>query len=237
MKLSKSILFAICLLIIGSAAHAQGKFDVNVQAKSMHYWRGLKVTNGFMTGTSAGYFGDKFSAYAWGGLSLDGEYKEVTGILNYKHKDFSATLIDIYNFSGMEKMDYFNYSGGETVHIMDLSLAYNFSFMSVSWSTILYGNDCIDGTDEQRYSTYVEFGFPLELNGTKVTPFVAPAFALNGDAETMLYGDDENFSIANVGFRVNKTVTIGDYDFPVSAEVGVNPALEQASVQLAISLF
>jgi hypothetical protein len=53
----------------------------------------------------------------------------------------------------------------------------------------------------------------------------------------MIYGNDESAGIANVGFRINRIVEFGDYQFPVSAEVGFNTALEQASVQLAVNLF
>ncbi len=235
--MKKIILIAVIALATSFTLMAQGRFDVNVQAKSMHYWRGLRVTDGFMTGTSAGYFSESFSAFVWGGLSIDGDYKEVTPVISYSAGNFSATLIDINNFSGLEKIDYFNYDAETTNHIVDLTVGYNFDFMHVAWSTILYGNDRIPGTDDQRYSTYVEIGFPLKVNETSVTPFIAPAFALNGDAETMIYGNDESAGIANVGFRVNRIVEIGDYKLPVSAEVGINTATEQASVQLAVNLF
>ncbi|MDZ7777251.1 MAG: hypothetical protein U5L09_17375 [Bacteroidales bacterium] len=231
-------LFSIALIMLISAnAFAQGGFNVHSEAKTMHYWRGLRVTDAFMIGTSAGYFGDSFSAFVWGGLSLNGEYKEVTPVISYSTGNFSATLIDINNFSGLEKIDYFNFDAETTNHIVDLTLGYDFTFMHVAWSTILYGNDRITGTGHQRYSTYVEFGFPVKVNKTSVTPFIAPAFALNGDAETMIYGDDEKAGIANVGFRVNRIVEISDYKLPVTAEVGFNTALEQASVQLSLNLF
>jgi hypothetical protein len=235
--MKKILLVMIFPLVTTMTLMGQGKFDVNVQAKTMHYWRGLRVSDGFMTGTSAGYFSKNFSAYVWGGLSIDGDYKEVTPVISYNTGNLSATLIDINNFSGLNKIDYFNYDAATTNHIVDLTLSYKFDFMHVSWSTILYGNDRIPGTDEQRYSTYVELGVPLEVNQTSVTPFIAPAFVLNGDAETMIYGNDESAGIANVGFRINRIVEFGDYQFPVSAEVGFNPALEQASVQLAVNLF
>lgn len=233
----KKITIFMLLMVVSTTLAAQGQFNVNVQAKTMHYWRGLRVTDAFMTGTSAGYFSDHFSAYVWGGLSLNGEYKEVTPVISYTKNDFSATLIDINNFSGLQTIDYFNFDAGGTNHIIDLTLGYNFDFVNVAWSTILYGNDHIPGTDEQRYSTYVEFGFPVKLKETSVTPFIAPAFTLNGDAEAMLYGDDESAGIANVGFRVYRIVEISDYKLPVSAEVGFNTAMEQASVQLALNLF
>ncbi|GET29947.1 hypothetical protein [Prolixibacter sp. SD074] len=131
----------------------------------MHYWRGLKVTNGLMTGTSVGYFSNHFSLYGWGGLSIDGSYTEVTGIAKYTNKNYSLTLVDIDNFSGLPKVDYFNYKAKETNHIVDLTAAYQFPFMSLSWSTVLYGNDRVVGTSTQRY---LELGFNAALNEASI---------------------------------------------------------------------
>lgn len=236
MKINR-IIIIILFISIGPSLWAQGGFNVNVQAKSMHYWRGLRVTNGLMTGTSVGYFGENFSAYAWGGLSVDGDYKEVTGVVSYASKNFSTMLIDIYNFSGMRNMDYFNYNGNISNHIIDLTLAYDFSAVNVAWSTVLFGNDRIPATGDFRYSTYVEIGVPVMVNESSVTPFIAPAFALNPDANAMLYGNDESFGIANVGLKVHRDVTISEYTVPVSAVLGFNTALNQASIQVAANLF
>lgn len=235
MKIQNKICLLIAIICCYSSVQAQDNFDVNVQAKSMHYWRGLRVTEAVMTGTSVGYFGDNLSVYAWGGLSVDGKYKEVTNIISYKKGNFKVTLCDIYNFSGATNPDYFNYKKEETLHFIDLEVAYSFSFMNLSVATVIYGNDRELG-DVQKYSTYVNMSFPIKLEKVTVTPYISPAFALNGDAKTMLYGDD-NFGIANVGLIVGKTLTFADKKFPVAATLGYNVVLDQASVQLAVNLF
>lgn len=230
-----SILWAL-VIFPSIVSNAQSKVDVKLQMKTMHYWRGLRVTDAAMTGTSLGYFGDHFSAYAWGGLSFNGEYKEVTNVLSYNQNNWSVTLIDIYNFSGLDTIEYFNYNKGECNHLVDLTLGYSFPFMNVAWSTVLYGND-LTVDEDQRFSTYVLFEFPIELKeGVKLTPYIAPAFTLNGDAEQMVYGD-ENFGVANIGFQVNRSFKVNEMDFPVSATLGYNTILNQASIQLAIDLF
>jgi len=233
--MKKNLFILLISLLLINNAYSQGKADVNLQIKTMHYWRGLKVTNSAMAGTSVGYFADKFSAFAWGGMSFDGSYKEVTNILSYKPGKLSFTLIDIYNFSGLEEIEYFNYKKGETGHLVDLTVGYNFDFMNFSWSTILYGND-LNAAGDHRYSTYVLLQVPFEVDGITFAPYIAPAFALNGDAEQMLYGDD-NFGIANVGFSVSKTITTSAKEWPVSATLGYNTILNQASIQLAIDIF
>jgi len=232
---NKIVLTIVGLLLFATAGYSQNKFDVNAQAKSMHYWRGLRVTEGVMTGTSVGYFGENFSTYAWGGLSVDGSYKEVTNCFSYSKNNFRVTLLDIFNFSGVQDVEYFNYNKDETVHFLDLSVGYSFSFMNVSWATVIYGNDLLANGD-QRYSTYVQVEFPIKVKDVTVTPFIAPAFALNSEAETMLYGDD-SFGIANMGLSVGKTLKFAEKEFPVSATLGYNTILKEASVQLAVNLF
>ena len=225
------------LLASTTGVKAQNKFDVNLQLQSMHYWRGLRVSDGMLTATSIGYYSKNLSIYGWGGLSFNGDYKEVTGVVTYSYNHLGVQLSDIFNFSGTDSIKYFDYKRDETLHLVDLSLLYHFSFMNISWSTIVYGNDCIPGTSKQRYSTYVEFGVPLKINDSSVTPFIAPAFVLNSDAKTMLYGDNDKIGIANVGIKVSKTLLVNQYSFPVSAVLGFNPSLNQASIQLLIDLF
>jgi hypothetical protein len=232
--LKKSVLLTLVFFSL-TTGYGQNKVDVGLQMKTMHYWRGLKVTDAAMTGTSLGYFGDNFSAFAWGGLSFNGEYKEVTNVIKYSINNLSVTLTDIYNFSDLDTVEYFNYNKDECKHLVDLTVGYSFRFMNVSWSTILYGTDRTADND-QRFSTYVLFEFPFELDGVTLTPYVAPAFALNGNAEQMLYGD-ENLGVANIGLNVKRSFKVNELDFPVTATLGYNTILNQASIQLAIDLF
>jgi hypothetical protein len=228
----------IAFLIVTSAAYAQN-FDVKMQAKNMHYWRGLKVTDAFMTGTSVGYFGKKVSVFAWGGMSLDGKYREVTNVVSYAHKNFSATLIDIYNFSGIQNgdLEYFNYKQSESGHIVDLTLGYKLKFMNIAFSTVLYGNDRISAENtDQRYSSFLQLEFPFKKKDVIITPYIAPAFALNPDAENQLYGNDK-YGIADLGLKVSKKVSIKDYELPVTGQLGYNFMLNQASMQVSIDLF
>lgn len=226
----------IAFFSVGSLA-AQGKLDANLQFATMHYWRGLRVSNTPIFATSAGYFGKNFSAYIWSGVGLNGNYKEVDPIITFKHHNFNATLSDINNFSGLNKVNYFDYNKKTTNHIIDLSVGYNFSFVDVSWATILYGNDRVAGTSDQRFSTYVELAVPIKTKFATFKPFIASAFTLNSKAEKMLYSDNKGFSIVNLGFDISKKVKVCNYEFPVIATVAANPALNQASVQLAVNLF
>ncbi len=237
MKTKNIYLIAIFLFLGTFTASAQGKFEMHLQFNTMHYWRGLRVSDGPIMASSVGYFSKGFSAFVWSGVSFTGNYKEVDPVINFTHKNLSITLLDINNFSGLTSIKYFNYDKNTTNTILDMSVAYKFSFMDISWATIIYGNDRIAGTSEQRFSTYVEIGVPIKIKDYSVRPFIAPAFTLNSKAETMLYSNNKGFSIVNVGFDVSKTLTINKHSFPISAVFGINPALNQASVQISVNLF
>ncbi len=237
MKIINKYLITFVLILSTITVTAQGKFDVHVQFATMHYWRGLRVSEGPVMTTTVGYFSKSFSAFVFSGVSFTGNYTEVDPVINYTHKNFSITLLDVDNFSGLTPVNYFDYNRKTTNHFIDLSASYKFSFMDISWATILYGNDRIAATSKQRYSTYVEIGVPIKVKNFSVRPFIASAFTLSSEAETMLYSNNKGFSVVNVGFEVNKTLTFKKHSFPINATLGFNPALNQASVQVSINLF
>ncbi|MFN3556789.1 MAG: hypothetical protein ACK4VN_12575 [Bacteroidales bacterium] len=236
-KIKYHILTLLLLLLVGSV-FAQGNFNVHLDAKNMHYWRGLRVSDGFVTAPMVGYYNQGFAVFAWGGLSLDGQYKEVSQIISYSSGNFNITLLDIFNFTGAPEADYFNFKADETNHIVDLSLGYDFTEtlpLRLMLATIVYGNDR-DSRGDNRYSTYLEAGFPFQREGYTVQPFAALGFALNAEDDNSLYGNNA-FDLVNIGLRVGRRVEIGSYTLPVTGTLGFNPSLKQASVEIALTLF
>lgn len=235
---TRLFVFMIILALFSSNLKAQGRFDVGLDLKNMHYWRGLRVSDGFVTTPTIGYYNSGFSFFSWGGLSLDGQYKEVTQIISYSTGDFSLTLIDIFNFSGAHDASYLNFNSDETIHILDLALAYNFGEkapLRIMLASIFYGNDR-DNLGNNRYSTYLEAGFPLVKDDYTVEPFAALGFAFSGEDDNSLYGRNQ-FDLVNIGLAVSKIVTMGNYQLPVTGRLGINPSLKQASVEIALGLF
>ncbi len=239
MKKITGILLSI-LLLSGIIVNAQGKFDVGLTIKNMHYWRGLRVSNGFVTAPTVGYYNSGFSAFVWGGMSVDGNYKEVTHIVSYVKNGFGITYTDIFNFSGVKNVEFFNYKQDETIHLCDLALSYDFQDklpLRLTWATILYGNDRAAESGNSRYSTYTEAAFPVKMESYNIEPFIAAGFALNGNDGKSLYTDNEVAGIVNVGLAVGKKVMIGNYALAVTGKLGYNLALNQASVEIAMKLF
>jgi hypothetical protein len=237
-KTQKILLITFLLLLTSMATHAQGRFNVSMDAKNMHYWRGLRVSDGFVTAPMVGYYNGGFAVFAWGGLSVDGNYKEVSQIISYSTGGFNITLLDIFNFTGAPNADYFNFKSDETNHITDLSVGYDFLEtlpLRLMFATVIYGNDR-DSNGDNRYSSYLEAGIPLIYETYMVQPYAALGFAFRSADDNSLYGSN-SFDLVNIGVRVNRTVELGNCNLPVTGTLGFNPSLKQASVEIALSLF
>lgn len=237
-KTSFRLLVVFLAIFISSHAYAQGNFNVSLDAKNMHYWRGLRVSDGFVTAPMVGYYNEGFAAFAWAGMSLDGNYREVSKIASYTTGNFTITLLDIFNFSDLANADYFNFKSDETHHITDVSIAYDFTEslpLRIMMATILFGNDR-DTNGDNRYSSYLEAAFPFTREAYVVQPFLAAGIAFSGEDGNSLYGKNA-FDLVNLGMRVSRVATLGSYSFPVAGTLGYNPSLKQASVEIALSLF
>ena len=182
MKKTNPILLITFLLLFASiSTHAQGRFNVSMDAKNMHYWRGLRVSDGFVTAPMVGYYNGGFAVFAWGGLSVDGSYKEVSQIISYSTGGFNITLLDIFNFSDAPDASYFNFRSHKTNHITDLSVSYNFLEalpLRLMFASVIYGNDR-DSNGDNRYSSYLEAGIPLIYETFAVQPYAAVGFAFS----------------------------------------------------------
>lgn len=229
---------ALLFVLLTFQSYAQGGFNVSLDAKNMHYWRGLRVSDGFVTAPMVGYYNQGFAAFAWGGLSVDGQYTEVSHIISYTTGNFNVTLLDIFSFTGNPAADFFNFKAGETNHITDLSLGYGFGEdipLRLMWATVIYGNDR-DSNGDNRYSTYLEAAFPFVRETYVLQPYIAAGFALAGGDDNSLYGANA-FDLVNIGLRVSRMLILGDHSIPVTGTMGYNPSLKKASVEVAISLF
>ena len=237
-KILKIHLATMAMIIFSTALWAQGQFNVSMDVKNMHYWRGLRVSDGFVTAPMVGYYNQGFAVFAWGGLSVDGHYKEVSQIVSYTKGNFNITLLDIFNFTGAPDADYFNFKPDETNHITDLSIAWDFTDdipLRLMFATVIYGNDR-DSKGDNRYSSYLEATFPFVRETYVVSPYAAVGFALKSEDDNSLYGANA-FDLVNIGLRVSRPVTLGSYTLPVTGTMGFNPSLKQASVEIALSLF
>lgn len=223
------------------------RLDFDLTLKTNHLWRGL-VINGSMTAMGNIHYGlDKkqnLSVGLWGGNGFDGQYKEINYYIQYQNNGFSIALWDLFNTTNIESPAVFNYDRKSTTHILDLRTSYQFSEqfpLRLEADFLLYGNDreLLDNLDyKNRYSTYVELGYPLLKNQKIILEaYLGAGFALNGASHLYTNDPNSNFDIVNTGIRTFKNIQILHYNVPVSAVAMWNPALKIARIQLGVVLF
>lgn len=229
----------------------KGRIDFELQLKNNHLWRGFNVTDAPMVGTQVGYVfpGGKWEAGVWAGGGFTGDYREFDYYISYQHKGFRMALWDIYNFSTYMPSDrrIFDYDPATTLHFIDFSVGYNFGEkfpLDVSIATILYGRDrsvieIREGVprraDRDRFTTYVELGYPILRSKPVTLDFsIAGAFALSGSRDHF-YGDKPN--IVNINLKATRELEVGPYLIPASATAMWNPERNFGALQVAFTLF
>ncbi|MEO8254397.1 MAG: hypothetical protein ABI554_08395, partial [Flavobacterium sp.] len=181
----KKLLIYSMVLIIGLAGYAQeippeitttkepGRLNFNVGLETSHLWRGLIINPSITITGDIHYTFDKkqnFSVGIWGGNGFDGKYTEVDYYVQYKHKGLTVGLWNLFNTTNVEHPEVFNYDKNATTHLIDFRSSYRFPEqfpLRIEADIILYGNDrelTSDLNYKNRYSTYVELGYPIIKN-------------------------------------------------------------------------
>lgn len=248
--MKKFFLAALCLMglmAVPSTANAQ-KLHAVAGLESSHLWRGLEVSKGitlndeFAISDNNNHFRFGF----WGGMQIDGDYKEADWYASYTIGGFNIALWDIFNFSdgiysNEKQYRYFNWSSHDTGHFLDLSIGYNFgkSFpLQLTWATIIAGRDRGTFNKQQLYTTWVQAAYTVyENDHWKVDASVAGNFALNNydenDGKTF-YGDNAGINDIRVGATYK--LKIGKHPMPITSQMMFNPEANKAYFRVAINL-
>lgn len=223
------------------------RLNFNIGLETSHLWRGL-IINPSMTVTGDIHYAlDKkqnFSVGVWGGNGFDGKYTEIDYYVQYKHKGLTIGLWDLFNTTNVEHPEVFNYDKNTTTHLIDLRTSYRFSKefpLRIEADIILYGNDKELQPDldyKNRYSTYVELGYPIIKNDEiTLDTYIGAGFSLDGKSNLYSTNTDQNFNIVNAGLKASKEISILQYKLPVYAGIMWNPAEKYTRMQLGVSLF
>lgn len=252
-------LFLSMVIIIGLSGYAQeatpestiikepSRLNFNIGLETSHLWRGLIINPSMTITGDIHYTFDKnqnFSVGVWGGNGFDGKYTEVDYYFQYKRKGLTIGLWDLFNTTNVEHPEVFNYDKNTTTHLIDLRTSYRFQHefpLRIEADILLYGNDRELKSDldyKNRYSTYVELGYPL-IKNEQITldTYIGASFSLNGKSNLYVTDPDRNFSIVNAGLKASKDITILQYKLPVYAGIMWNPAEKYTRMQLGVSLF
>ena len=230
------------LEIADSTAQEQQAFDFNVRVKTMHLWKGLRVTDAPVVDVDLNYTSKdgRFKAGLWGGAGVTGYYTEFDYYASYSYRGFSLSVWDINNSSDFPDADIFDYDRSTTSHFIDVTLGYQFKSvpLKLSWSTIVQGRDTYvtdSGNLRNAFSNYVEASYKLiQEKDWSISAFAGGAFSFK--SESHFYGDKPN--VTNLGVIYTKEVTVlKKFSLPFAATAMWNPEQEYGAIEVAVTLF
>lgn len=203
--MKKLLLAALCLFgFTAIPANAQ-KIHESAGFETSHLWRGLEVGDGLTLNNDVSITdnNEHFKLGLWGGMAVDGDYKEADVYFNFNHSGFNLAVWDLWNFSPEKGCGpipgngkYFTWAADRTSHLTDVAISYDFGVkcnfpLTLSWATLVQGRDrgelarngrgeIIDEKNAQQiYSTFVQAAYRLYENEEwAVDASVGAAFAL-----------------------------------------------------------
>lgn len=220
------------LLAMAIPAAAQDKVEVNVGADvvSGYIWRGQDLGNaGIQPTLSVGYRG--FSLTAWGSAGFSREdTKEFDLTLGYAGGGFSVSVTDYWFNNGP---GYFHYGAGNTAHVFEAQVGYDFGFLAANWYTNFAGNDGVNKSGHRAYASYLNLTAPFTLGGLEW----AVSVGATPWANTFYNGGAGGFELTDISIGASKEIRLTDrYALPVFARAIWNPATEGAYFVFGISL-
>ena len=220
------------LLAMAIPAAAQDKVEVNVGADvvSSYIWRGQDLGNASIQPTlSVGYRGFKLTAWGSAGFSKE-DTKEFDLTLGYAGGGFSVSVTDYWFNNGP---GYFHYGAGNTAHVFEAQVGYDFGFLAANWYTNFAGNDGVNRSGHRAYASYFNLTAPFTLGGLEW----AVSVGATPWANTFYNGGAGGFELTDIGIGASKEIRLTDrYALPVFARAIWNPATEGAYFVFGISL-
>jgi hypothetical protein len=242
MKSLYTIIFIIFISITAIAQdQATSKFtsDVGLKITSRHYWRGIPVSSAPCFEGSLAVKTGGFTLGYWGGYAFDNTYSEFDFFASYEIGNFTVSLWDLYVIS--DETDFLDYHPDQrywdfdretTTHNFDLTASYQFGDrfpLKVALSSMIWGADR-DENGDQRYSTYLELGYPVKINPVTKLDFFLGTVLNNEDSA---YGD--SFGVVHTGASGTRVIKVSDtFSVPVTATLAMNPQKEIGYLIFAI---
>ncbi len=219
--MKKLFLAALCLFGIAAIPANAQKIHETAGFETSHLWRGLEVGDGLTLNNDVSITDNNghFKLGLWGGMAVDGDYKEADVYFNFNHSGFNLAVWDLWNFSPEKGCGpipgdgrYFNWSARSTSHLTDVAISYDFGVkcnfpLTLSWATLVQGRDRgsfsgseLSKTEEKAqfgynsqnvYSTFVQAAYRFyDSDEWAVDGSIGAAFALNPYDKK--YGENNN---------------------------------------------
>ncbi len=194
-------LFLTLISLITISSHAETlEAEVSADIVSSYIWRGQDLgAAAIQPSLSISYGGLSFEAWGSYGIANTSDTKEFDLTLGYEIANLHLGITD-YWFSTADT--YFNYKSGESSHVFEANIGYDFDVLSLDLYTNFAGDDGLTPSGARAYSSYFEINAPFTLGGLEwnATLGVVPY-------ATTLYNAD-NFAITNISIMASKPIII-----------------------------
>ncbi|MCD7721412.1 MAG: hypothetical protein LUC86_04085 [Prevotellaceae bacterium] len=226
---------AVCLAAVAICSGAYAADDeepskkkpvdasVGMDLVSTYVWRGQK--NGGVSIQPAGEISwNGLSLGAWGSFAFSPQYngsdEEIDINLGYAYKGFSVGITDYYLFNN--GYPFFKYGGlSGNAHTFEGTIAYDFGFLAVAWSTNFAGTDGVDGNGKRAYSSYLQIDAPFKLGPLDwdatlgVVPYRTSFYAAD---------DSHGFHVNQVALRAEYPIELKHISIPIYGQIVANPS-------------
>jgi hypothetical protein len=227
----------VIIAVSASVPFAKGQVEMSAGADlvSSYIWRGA-YCGGVSVQPSLGLSAGGFSLTAWGSVGFTSPLytEEFDFTAGYTVGGLSIALTDYWFNSlgedadgGVIPSNYFTYKKGETQHMLEGTLGYDFGPLALNWNTFFAGNDW-NGEGKRAYSTYISAVAPFTLGGLDmsvelgVTPWEG------------IYAD--KFNLVNLNITGAKEIKVTDsFSIPAFTSVIFNAASKQTHFVFGLS--
>ena len=226
---------AVLLAFNLHAGNEQKKATISQSVKvvSRHVVRGFFTGNSPCIEPNLSFQTGKFTIGVWGAYAFDASYTEVDFYVQYNTPLFQFSVTSLYNpKQDFENSDFFDFESEESIHFLDAITMFkgyeNFP-ISIMTSVMFYGEYDRYVSNNQRYSTYIEFVYSNYIGGKKVS------WALGLTPRKGFYADEMN--VVNMNMSVFDKIKFSEqFSLPISAGLSLNPVNERLLFNVSFTL-
>ncbi len=198
--------FAASALVAATLSPTAAEVGLGTDLVSRYVWRGSDLGNAASVQPWISYSNDVVEIGAWSSWAVDdGAANENDLYVSFSAGPVGITVTD-YFLPTAAPGDFFNYSDGDAVHVIELSAGLDLGVASVMGALNVLG----DGED----SIWLEASVPLEMLSSGDTEVGLSVGAGNG-----VYTTDTDPMLVSVSLNVSKEDWFGSYILNPDAEI------------------
>ena len=229
----KKVLLVLCLCLQTIFVFSQDSLLITTDIVSRYVFRGQVYGGSVNLQPKVSFAHKNLEVGVWGTYGITDSFHEVDPFVKYSYHEVSATFVEHYDPTTFDckpssiNANYFNFNNSTTAHLGEVILTYE-GPISLLMSTYIYGND-LDSLSHNRFSTYFELGYTLNINKQKIDLF----FGMTPHSGS--YAND--FAVVNVGATTYKDIKIADnFTIPTYYTLIINPKSQNVYFVVGLTL-